>query len=406
MGSEYTTRTEVPAPPPPEASEAPPLPAPFIPVRLVGQGGFGQVWEATDDKHRRRVAVKVARRPTPAEAADSYLREARTLAQLDHPHVVPVYDSGLTQDRRGFLVSKFVTGGALDRRLSGGPLAPELAAHLVASVADGLQHAHERGIVHRDVTPANVLLDHAGRPLLIDFGLALWSGEPDYSFCGTPAYMSPEQAQGGVPLTPQTDVFSLGVVLYELLSGRRPFEGEGLDELRDHIVSRQPVSIRQRSPRVPIALAAVCAGALAKPLADRYRSAGALADDLRRFLAGPWDDAPESRTVGAPAPPADLPAWQLRVVAGPDEGAVFPLRAARVAYGRHRGLPVALTDRRVSRVPRELVWDADLHAFVVTEEGPYFVSVNGRVVRGAACLRPGDTLRVGQTDLRLEVVIP
>jgi hypothetical protein len=404
MASEFTTRTEVPAPPPPEASEVPPLPAPFVPVRLVGQGGFGQVWEAIDDKHRRRVAIKVARRPTPAEAADSYLREARTLARLDHPNVVPVYDSGLTQDRRGFLVSKFVTGGTLDRRLAGGPLAPELAAHLVAAVADGLQHAHERGIVHRDVKPPNVLLDHAGRPLLIDFGLALWSGEPDYSYCGTPAYMSPEQAQGGVPLTPQTDVFSLGVVLYELLTGRRPFEGETLDDLRDHIIGRPPVAVRQRNPRVPGALAAACARALAKPLADRHGSAGELAEELRHFLAGPWDDNTEARAVGAPAPPADLPAWQLRVVAGPDEGAVFPLRAARVAYGRHRGLPVALTDRRVSRVPRELVWDADLYAYLVTEEGPYSVCVNGQVVRGAACLRPGDTLRVGQTDLRLEAV--
>jgi serine/threonine protein kinase len=402
MASEYTTRTDAPAPPPPDPGDVPALPAPFIPVRLVGQGGFGQVWEAIDDKHRRRVAVKVAHRPTPVEAEGSYLREARTLAQLDHPNVVPVYDSGLTGDRRGFLVSKFVSGGSLDKRLAGGPLPPEPAAHLVAALADGLQHAHERGVVHRDVKPANVLLDGAGRPLLIDFGLALWSGEQDHSYCGTPAYMSPEQARGAGPLTGQSDVFSLGVVLYELLAGRRPFEGATLDDLREHIVGRPPAPVREHNPRVPGALAAVCAGALAKPLAARYPSAAALADDLRRFLAGPWDEATEMRGGDGAAPPADLPAWRLRVVAGPDEGAVFPLRAARVTLGRHRGLAVALTDKCVSRVPRELVWDGARRAFVVTDEGPYFVCVNGRLLRGAAGLRPGDTLRVGRTDLRLE----
>jgi serine/threonine protein kinase len=400
MASEYTTRTDVPEPPP-DLGEAPPLPAPFIPVRLVGQGGFGQVWEAIDDKHRRRVAVKVARRPTPVEAADSYLREARTLARLDHPNVVPVYDSGLTQDRRGFLVSKFVSGGGLDRRLAGGPLGPEQAAQLAAALADGLQHAHERGVVHRDVKPANVLLDRDGRPLLIDFGLALWSGEPDCAYCGTPAYMSPEQARGGAPLTAQSDVFSLGVVLYELLTGRRPFEGRTLDDLRDAVLGQAAVPVRARNPRVPGPLAAACARAMAKGLGERFGSAADFAAELRCFLAGPWEDMTEG--AGAPtAPPDDLPAWRLRVVAGPDEGAVFPLRAARVTVGRHRGLDVPLTDRCVSRVPRELVWDGGARAFVVSDDGPYAVSVNGAAVRGAAGLRPGDVLRVGQTDLRLE----
>jgi hypothetical protein len=407
MVPEETTRSDEHLPPPTAAPDVPSLPAPFVPVRLVGQGAFGQVWEANDEKHRRRVAVKVARRPTPVEAADSYLREARTLAQLDHPHIVPVYDSGLTRDRRGYLVSKFVSGGSLAQRLAAGPLPPDLAAHLIVPLADGLQHAHECGVIHRDVKPQNVLFDGAGRPLLIDFGLALWSGEPDHACCGTPAYMSPEQAGGTVP-TGQSDVFSLGVVLYELLAGRRPFAGANLSALGDNILHAPLVPVREHNPNVPRALSEVCTRALARPLSERFGSANALAEALRRFLAGPWNEATEGRRTDARTPPADLPAWQLRVVAGPDEGAVVPLRATRVTFGRSRGYDLALTDKRVSRIPQELVWDAVARGYVWDPDfGPYVGQrLNGQAVRGRVCLRPGDVFRVGLTELRLEQVSP
>jgi eukaryotic-like serine/threonine-protein kinase len=257
---------------------------------LLGSGGFGIVYKGYDDELRRDVAIKVPHRErvTRPEDAEAYLAEARLLAGLDHPHIVPVYDVGRAEDGLPFVVSKFIEGSDLAKKLK--ETRPTLAesAELVAIVAEALHHAHKRGLVHRDVKPANILLDPAGRPYLTDFGLAL--KDDDYGrgsgICGTPAYMSPEQANGeGHRVDGRSDIFSLGVVFYELLTGRRPFRGDTAMDLLIEVATREVRPPRQINDAVPKQLERICLKALAKRTSERYTAAKDFADDLRHFLA-------------------------------------------------------------------------------------------------------------------------
>jgi serine/threonine protein kinase len=282
---------------PPGTDPAAPAAEPDLPASLgryrlmarLGAGGFGVVYQGYDDDLQRAVAIKVPHRdrlPRPEDAA-AYLAEARILAKLDHPHIVPVHDVGRTADGRCYVVSKFIAGSDLARQIKTGRLSYLEAVELVATVAEALHHAHTHGLVHRDVKPANILIDQAGKVYLADFGLAL--REEDYGrdagICGTPAYMSPEQANGeGHRVDGRSDIFSLGVVFYELLTGRRPFRGATVGEILHEIFSAEPRPPRQVEDAIPKELERICLKALAQRASERYTTAKDLADDLRQFL--------------------------------------------------------------------------------------------------------------------------
>jgi len=257
----------------------------------LGAGGFGIVYRGYDEELRRNVAIKVPHRQRIAQPEDveKYLAEARILAGLDHPHIVPVHDVGRTEDGLCYVVSKFIEGSDLARKIRETRFGFFESAQLVATVAEALQYAHEKRLVHRDLKPANILLDSRNKPYLTDFGLAL--KEEDFGkgagIAGTPAYMSPEQANGeGHLVDGRSDIFSLGVMFYELLTGRRPFVASDRVELRMLISTAEVRPPRQLDVTIPKELERICLKALAKRATERYTTAFDLADDLRHWLYG------------------------------------------------------------------------------------------------------------------------
>jgi tetratricopeptide (TPR) repeat protein len=258
----------------------------------LGRGGMGLVFQAYDPTLRRTVAVKVLRPELAATAARQRLvREAQLAAQFRHDHLVRVYAVCDPPDGLPYLVMEYLAGPALAKHIhSQGRLDVREAANLVAQVADGLEAAHQAGLVHRDVKPSNILLDTAtGRAKLMDFGLArdtdlAHAPTQESQFAGTPAYMSPEQARGQ-PLDRRTDVYSLGMTLYEALTGELPFRGAPHLAL-DQLLHEEPRPPRRLNDAVPRDLETVCLKALAKEPGRRYPSAGEFAADLRRWLRG------------------------------------------------------------------------------------------------------------------------
>ena len=264
-------------------------------IRLLGEGGFGRVHLGFDEELHRQVAIKI---PTPERFqnpgdAELYLAEARTVATLDHPNIVPVYDVGRTADASVYVVSKFIDGFTLGDRIDARPAADE-AVRLVATIARALDHAHRKRLIHRDVKPANILIEsESGAPYLADFGLAIRESDHlrESQVAGTPAYMSPEQVRGeGHRIDGRSDIFSIGVVFYELLTGKRPFRGSTTYELLHQVISVDPPSPRDLDDSVFPELERICLKALSKRATDRYATAMELADDLEHWQHGPKQD--------------------------------------------------------------------------------------------------------------------
>src|SRR5580700_9500677 len=262
-------------------------------LEVLGHGGMGVVYKARHLRLHRPVAVKMLlagpfARP---QELERFMREARAAAGLNHPNIVQVYEVGNAEGRPYFTM-ELVEGGSLAQKLAGVPQPVRQAAALTATLAETVQVVHERGIIHRDLKPANVLLSDKGIPKIADFGLArrieeeagpTQSGVP----LGTPSYMAPEQAAGKTnAIGPAVDIYALGAILYELLTGRPPFRGESGAETVQQVLLRDPVPPSRLNPRVPRDLETICLKGLRKEPERRYASATALSSDLTRFLEG------------------------------------------------------------------------------------------------------------------------
>jgi len=300
----------------------------YVLIEELAQGGMGVVYRAYDTVLRRTVALKrllagLFARP---EEVERFHREARAVAGLEHEHIITIYEVGQHEGHHYFTMP-FATGGSLARQPQ--PLeaeGPAAVVALVEKVARAVHHAHEHGILHRDLKPGNILLDDRGEPLVTDFGLAKFLAD-DVELTrtgerpGTPAYMAPEQFAGGPgAVTERSDVWALGVLLYELLTQQRPFEGSSREELTRRVLDTEPPRPRALRPELDRGLEKIVLNCLAKAPEQRYQTAAALADDLRRWRQGELRGA-------APSPARAW--WALLVLFGAiGTGAVLLARLA------------------------------------------------------------------------------
>jgi hypothetical protein len=277
-----------------EETATPPCLGRFQIIRELGRGGYGIVYLAIDSRLGREVALKI---PGPMalltpELRQRFRREAELAASLDHPNIVPTFEAG-EEGAITYIISAYCPGPSLARWLQerGQLVEPVFAAEMVARLAGAVQHAHDRGILHRDIKPSNVMIGSAAdcQPRLTDFGLAKLECTPDQTrsgvFLGTPSYMAPEQAEAGHgAVGPATDVYALGAVLYEMLTGRPPYQGASVLQTLDEVRTNEPVPPGQLHGGLPRDLETICLKCLQKQTRNRYDSARALAEDLRRFL--------------------------------------------------------------------------------------------------------------------------
>lgn len=296
-------------------------------VEKLGQGGMATVYKAYHPALDRYVAIKVMH---PAFMEDPnflarFQREARIVARLDHPHIIPIYDFAEHQGNP-YLVMRFVEGETLKAHIQHGPLEPHEVLRIAQAVGAALAYAHGQGVLHRDIKPSNILLTPEGGVYLTDFGLARMAeaGESTLSrdmMVGTPQYISPEQAKGVINLDARTDIYSLGVVLYELLAGQAPFTADTpYAIIHDHIFTPLPMP-RQINPRLSGALERVLLKALAKEPADRFQAVTDLVRALEEALAPVQEPAPAEAVESAPRPPAEPPVPEMPTAPPPPAAA-------------------------------------------------------------------------------------
>jgi serine/threonine protein kinase len=324
--------------------------------QLLGQGGMARVYLALDVRLNRQVAIKVIDAPLDLDSAytQRFEREAQAVARLEHPHIVRLYRYGEI-DGLPYMVMQYIPGSNLRAllatyRKAGKAIEPREASRIVAEVCAALDFAHQRGVIHRDVKPSNILLDRQGRVFLADFGLARLADVRTLGeIFGSPYYMAPEQAISSAATVSQTDLYALGVILYEMFTGRVPFDAESATEVAMLHVSEEPRPPGEWGQRITPDLEAVILTALAKEPADRYASGAALADDLEQALQVTYARSPSQfRTmVSRSAMEADLPPLPpppAAAIVGPD--AVQTDLSGTMPAAQHDPPPAASPSRR------------------------------------------------------------
>ena len=276
---------------------------PYEILSIAGAGGMGEVYRARDKRLDRTVAIKVlpAHLSSNSDLRQRFEREAKAISNLNHPHICTIHDFGECE-RGPFMVMEVLEGSTLKHRISGKPLPCESVFELGIQIAEALEAAHAKDVLHRDITPTNVFVTQRGEAKLLDFGLAKLSGTTAENLVslevtttehskdltvpgalmGTAPYMSPEQIRGE-PVDARSDIFSFGAVLYEMATGQPPFSGETIERIREAVLSKEPASPRKLNPRLPAGLEGVIVKALQKERSARYQSASDLLRDLNEF---------------------------------------------------------------------------------------------------------------------------
>ncbi len=362
-------------------------------LKMLGQGAMGTVYHARDPKLEREVAIKVPRLEILGgeEQVMRFRREAQAAATLRHPNICPVYEI-IDEDCRYAIVMAFIVGKPLSAYIKGQqdkPIAERQAANLVRKLAIALQVAHQKGIVHRDLKPDNIMIDQEqGEPVITDFGLARMTSADDLhltvngQIMGTPAYMPPEQARGDLQqIGPASDIYSLGVIFYELLCGKRPFKSPSVAEVLSDILVKQPQSPSVHRPSIDRQLEAICVKAMAKKIEDRYKSMAELAAALSKYMraTGEQTKVAVSGQSAAPVAPVGWVATQpTNDLVAPPESSILVQRTLR-SHGKRSSWFDGIPRSRIGLVALSgamLLLLAGVVFFVQTKDGAIRVEIN------------------------------
>jgi serine/threonine-protein kinase len=296
----------------------------FTILNEIGRGSYGVVWAAHDPVLAREVAIKVIPLAREAEFRTqieaNFLREAKSAGGMSHPSIVTIYDAGKTESF-AYIAMERLHGQDLHEYLAGGNrMSPRQAASMMMRLADAIHYANKRGLVHRDIKPSNIFLSRDLKPKLLDFGTALAPAPKDAKdkgtrhLVGTPNYMSPEQAKGE-PLDARSDIFSLGTILYELLAGRRAFDGRTIDETLEQVISAHPRAVDKIRPETPAALVTIVRKAMERDPSQRYQKAADFRNALADFVDGSRAPGADVSVATRPAEPPPQPS-RLKLMVG------------------------------------------------------------------------------------------